>query len=416
MVRIRINDKEFNGWVVVAELLIILSIVLGIRYSFGVFFKSIESEFHLSRGATSGFFSLYMAISCVFAFLGGWCLDRYGPKVVLLIMGIFTCLSLLLTSQTNSSWQLFISYSLLLAAGTGAGFTVVLATVSKWFIKLRGLALGAALSGEGLGTLAVAPFATYLISSFTWRTAFALMGLIAGVVIIGLSFLLKKKAPENDVLADVTTASTEPSNDSGQEASFSLAEASRTRSFWFLGIVYLLFSLSYHLVLTHIIPHATDIGITAARAAAIVAVIGGSTIPGRLIIGWVSDRISGKILAISCALFQVIAMIWLAWSDALWMFYLFAVFFGFAFGGLSNSMASLIGNTFGTANIGTIVGAIVVGFSAGGAVGPLLGGYVFDATNSYFISFLIGALAMLMTVLFLGLTRRETKRRPGKKF
>ena len=77
-------------------------------------------------------------------------------------------------------------------------------------------------------------------------------------------------------------------------------------------------------------------------------------------------------------------------------------------------MASLIGNTFGTVNLGTIVGAIVVGFSAGGAVGPLLGGYVFDATNSYFISFLIGALAMLMTVLFLGLTRRETKRRPGK--
>ncbi|MFC2005068.1 MFS transporter [Chloroflexota bacterium] len=415
MLRSWISNRELHGWVVVAELLIFLAIVLGIRYSFGVFFKSIESEFYLSRGATSSLFSVYMALSSAFAFLGGWSLDRYGPKVVLLVMGIVTCLSLLLTSQTNSSWQLFISYSLLLAIGTGAGFTVVIATVSKWFVKHRGLALGIGLSGEGLGTLVMAPFAAYLISSFTWRTAFATIGIIAGVVIIGLSLLMKKRPPETDILAEATIASVESSNnrnDSVQNVSFSLAEAFRTRSFWLFGIVYLLFSLSFHLVSTHIAPRATDIGVTAASAAAIVAVIGGCTIPGRLIIGWVSDRISRKVLAILCGLFQVIALIWLAWSGALWMFLLFAVFFGFAFGGLSNLIASLIGDTFGTANIGTITGTLIVGFGLGGALGPVLGGSVFDATSSYFISFLVGALAMSMAVLFIAFTRREIKRRP----
>ena len=411
LLRAWIKDKEFNGWVVVAELVIILAVFLGVRNSFGVFLKSIENEFHLSRGATSGFFSVYMAISCFFTFIGGWGLDRYGPRIVLAIMGVFTCLSLLLTSQTNSSWQLFISYSLLLAIGTGAGFTVVLSTVSKRFIKRRGLALGAALSGEGLGTLAIAPFATYLVTSFTWRMAFVVMGLIAGIVIIGLSLLLKR-APENDVLTDARVASAEPSKDREdyiQNVSFSLSEAARTRSFWFLGIVYLLFSLCFNLVLTHIVPHATDIGITAARAAIIVSLIGGSTIPGRLIIGGVSDRISIKILAIICALFQVVAMIWLAWSVTLWMFFLFAVFFGFTYGGISNMVASLISDTFGTGNLGTIAGTLIVGFSAGGAIGPLLGGFIFDATSSYFVSFLIGALAMSMALVFLVLTRREIK-------
>src|SRR5512138_496715 len=99
--------------------LVIGTVSFGIRYSFGVFFNSLEMEFNLSRTAVSGIFSVYMILGGVFAIAGGWALDRFGPRKVALAMSLFTGFSLLVSSQVQASWQLYITYSLLLAVGTG---------------------------------------------------------------------------------------------------------------------------------------------------------------------------------------------------------------------------------------------------------------------------------------------------------
>ena len=159
------------------------------RFSFGVFFKSIEAEFDWSRAATSGVFSAYMVVSSVVVIAAGWAVDRYGPRIIILLMGLFTGLSLLLTSQISSPWQLFITYSLLLSIGTGAMHVVLTSTASRWFEKKRGFALGIASSGAGLGMVIMSPFAAYLISGFGWRMAYIVMGLIAWLIAIPLSRL-----------------------------------------------------------------------------------------------------------------------------------------------------------------------------------------------------------------------------------
>jgi len=412
---LRIKDKLFYGWVVVITCLIVGTIVFGTRYSFGVFFKSLEGEFGLTRGATSGVFSVYMLLCCAFAILGGWALDRYGPRIVTLLMGSFTCLSLLLTSQTNSPWQLFISYGLLLAIGTGPGYIVVMSTASRWFEKKRGLALGIAGSGAGLGTVVMAPFATYLISSFGWRMSFIVMGLIALFFLVSLSRLLKKDPHEIGALPDGLKPDSgemgvRDKRDDAQPVSFSLSQAFRTRSFWFLGIIWLLWSLCLHLVLTHLVPHATDIGISAMKAAVALSLIGGVSIPARLLVGWASDRIGRKVSAVICALLQAGAMVWLLWSQDLWMFYLFAVIFGFGYGGLDPPITALIGDIFGVRNIGIIMGALIIGWALGAAIGPIIGGLIFDVSNSYSMAFLTGALAMLVASLLAALIRPGAKR------
>ena len=124
---LRIKDRIFYGWVVVTATFIIGLAMFGTRNSFGVFFKSLESEFDLNRATTSGIFSAYMVLGAAFAVLGGWALDRYGARITILLMGLFTGASLLLTSQASAIWQLFASYSLLLALGTGAGYTMLMA-------------------------------------------------------------------------------------------------------------------------------------------------------------------------------------------------------------------------------------------------------------------------------------------------
>jgi len=410
---LKIKDRVFYGWVVITAGFIISAFSLGTRSSFGVFFKSIESEFSLTRGATSSIFSVYMLLCAVFAILGGWALDRYGPKTVALLTSCFTGLSLLLTSQANSAWQLFIVYGLLLSLGTAPIFTVVNSTASRWFKKKRGFVLGITTSGGGLGTIVIAPFATYLISNFDWRTAFIVMGLIAWPVMVFMSLLLKKDPSDIGLLPDgvkpgAAKIKLQTNESSTQLTSLSLLEASRTSNFWFLGFVWLLLSLNVHLVLVHAVSYAVDMGISPMEAAIILSLIAGAGILGRLVMGSVSDVIGRKSLAITCAILQVGALIWLIWARDLWMFYLFAIAFGFSWGGLGTLSTALIGDIFGMRSVGVIMGVMSASWSVGAAIGPAIGGFTFDATGNYFTAFAIGAVTMLITTLLVALTKRKT--------
>lgn len=412
-----IKDRLFYGWVVVIACLIIIAIIIGITYSFGVFFKSLESEFGLSRGATSGVFSVYMLLHGVFGILGGWALDRYGPRVIVVFMGLFTGLSLLLTSQANSPWQLFISYSLFLAIGAGAAYIVVMSTASRWFDKKRGLVLGIIGSGVGLGTFLIAPFATYLIASVGWRMAYIIIALIAWLTVIPSSRLLIKDPSEIGAFPDGAKSASgemgiegQGTEDSTQLAGFSLLQASRTRNFWLLGAIWLLYAFCYLLVLTHIVPHTTDMGIPDMEAATVLSLIGGSIIAGRLLMGRASDSLGRKATAIICAIVVAGAMIWLIWSRDLWMLYLFGVVCGFSFGGLDPGITALIGDTFGLRSIGVIMGTLSAAWGIGSAIGPAVGGFVFDVSKSYSMAFLAGALAMLIVALLIALIKKETKR------
>ena len=409
----KIKEKVFYGWVVVAAGLIISLISFGIRYSFGVFFKSIESEFDLTRAVTSGIFSVYMMLAAVFAVLGGWALDKYGPRRLILFIGIFTGLSLILTSQASAFWHLFISYSLLLALGTGAIFPAVNSTVSRWFYKRRGFALGIASSGGGVGTIVVAPFATYLIFSFDWRTALIILGIIAWLIIFPMAILFKKDPGDMGLLPDGEKSKAikiKLQNDENisQGTSLSLLEASRTSTFWFLGIIWLLLSVNVHLMLTHTVPNAIDLGISPIDAAGILSLMAVGAISGRIVTGRVSDSIGRKVPIITCALLQVGVPIWLIWIRDLWMFYLFAVVFGLSWGGIGSLVIVLIGDVFGVRNIGAIMGTMSVGWNIGAAIGPVVGGYIFDISNNYSIAFLAGAAAMLIATLFAALIRVDS--------
>jgi len=404
------KNRLFYGWVVVIAFLTICATLNGVSHSFGVFFKSIESEFNLTRTVTSSVLSANMILAAVFAVLGGCVSDRYGPRIVVLLMGLFTGLSLLLTSQTSSPWQLFLGYSLLLAIGTGAAYTVAVSTTSRWFDKKRGLALGITGSGAGLGTLFIAPFATYLISSVGWRMAYIIMGLVAWLIVIPLSRLLRKNPPEIGALPDGAKSppggigiEKKRGEGSTQLAGFSLIQASRTSSFWLFGSIWLLYSFSYLLVLTHVVPHAMDTGIPALEAATVLSLIAGSNVAGKLLMGRISDRASRKVTAIICALLVAGAMIWLNWSHDLWMLYLFGIVCGFSLGGIDPSVTALIGDTFGLRSIGMIIGTLNIGWGVGAAAGPAVGGLIFDVSKSYFVAFLTGALAMLALALLVAL-------------
>ncbi len=407
-----IKRKIFYGWVIVTAALIVVSTLIGIRYSSGIFLRSLEAEFDLSRTAISSVFAVYTILAGVFAFISGWALDRYGPRLVVSIMGFITGLSLLITSQTTYPWQLFFTYSVLLAMGTGGTLIVLTSIVSRWFYKKRGTALGIASSGAGLGALVMAPFAAHLISNLGWRISYLVLGTIAMLVIIPLAMLLRKDPGQIGLLPDgqklsVTETSQVSGDTSFQMIGLSVHQSLKTRSFWLILAIWLLYGLCLNLFLVHIVAHATYIGISSIKASTIISVAGVFHLVSRLSIGRISDIIGRITPAAVCAALGAIALTGIIWGHSLLSFYVFAVLFGLSWGGIGVTTLAMVSDTFGERNIGAVMGTIDLGYAAGATMGTIIGGIVFDFTNSYEVAFAIGAVSMLLMVILLTLTRRE---------
>ena len=414
------KNRFFYGWVIIASVFIINAMIMGAISSFGVFFKSIEEHFELSRGTTSAIFSLYWVLGCICAFAGGWFADKYGPKFTLFLMGLFTGLSFILSGQVNAAWQLFLTYSLLLALGAGATWVVTMQPVMNWFVRKRGLAVGIAMSGGGIGQTIVAPFATFLIAEINWRMAFTILGGITLLLVLPLSQLFKRDPAEIGLFPDgvkpsETMASAEESAESKtlnniQGLGLSLSQALRTRSFWLFIFFHVFFGICLMMIATHVIPYATDIGFSAVAASLIISLMGGARFIGNVLAGVISDRVGGKKTVVVCSVLLAVTVLSLIWARKLWALYLFALIYGFVLGGIITSWTTLIGDTMGMLNIGKILGALEISWGIGAALGPIIGGYIFDVTGSYILAFGIAALSMCSGAVLLYRIRPEVRR------
>jgi MFS family permease len=336
-------------------------------------------------------------------------MDKYGPRKVMLPMGILTGLSLAATGQANSSWQLFFTYSLMLSAGTGAVYSVLMTTAQRWFRRKRGLAVGIVSSGVGVGTLIMTPLTAFLIDTFDWRNTYLFMGLVLGLMMIGLSFLLKRDPSEIGMQPDGEISNTAPGHTKSiiREEGLSISEAYKNRNFWLIAAVWFLWSFSLLLVMTHLVPHLTDIGITSTTAAVIGGLIGMISIAGRLGVGWFSDRIGRQSSILLTILLQAAALFLLAWSNSVWMFYLFAIAFGLGYGGLDPATVALIGDIFGVRNLGLITGSLTFFWALGAGSGSAVGGLIYDAAGSYFPAFLMIACFMLLAAILSLMIRKK---------
>lgn len=377
-----------------------------------MFFNSLETEFGIDRTAISGIFSAHMLLSSAFSILGGWALDRYGPRKVAFVMGLAAGLSLVTSSLVHSLWQLYATYSLLLAVGSGSIFVIANTTTSRWFVKKRGFAVGITSSASSAGQVVMAPFATVLLTHFDWRMSFIILGLITWIILLPVSGLMKRDPADLGLLPDgvkpnptVTKPENTKNRKNTQEEGLALSESCKTREFWLMALIWLLLSMSVNLVLTHSIPHAIDLGISPMDAALIVSLIGAGSMAGRLGFGRLSDNIGRKIPALIGATMQVALLVWLIWIKELWMFYLFAVIFGYAWGGLGAAITVIIGDVFGVRSLGVVMGAISAGWMIGAAIGPAVGGMAYDASGTYSTAFAIAASGMLITAILTILVR-----------
>jgi MFS family permease len=167
-----------------------------------------------------------------------------------------------------------------------------------------------------------------------------------------------------------------------------------------------MFSICLQMVMVHLVNYATDLNINSLTAATFMSVVGVSSIVGRLVMGTTSDRIGSISTLTICCSALLVSVVWLVFTSEVWMFYAFAVIFGFAYGGEITQMAALVGYFFGLKMVTTLVGVVTIGTCIGGAIGSWLGGILFDMTQSYQIAFIVAAVAVLFALILTVVLKR----------
>ena len=387
----------FYGYIVLGSCFI-TSFSYGLFYTLGVFFKPLEAEFGWNATLISSVQSLHFFIFVVSTFLVGWSTDTFGPRFTVGWGGTLIGIGFLCCSFTRTICQFYVFYGIA-SLGAGIIWSLPTATIQRWFVRGRGITLGIVASGIGCGTLCLAPIANHLIENYGWRTSYVTCGIGIWVMLMTSAFFMRGR-PE-DIAQTHLALKTEVRNAKVKEPKHgskiftngerSLKETLRTPVFWFITAQYFFSVLPLQLAMLHVVPFAISIGISGSAASAILGLIGGFSILGRLIMGWSAEKLGWKRSLLICLLACMIIFLWLAAVSKLWMLLVFAVVYGFFYGGKTPLTPGLVGFYFYGRSLGTLIGIAHAISLVGGAVGPILGGIVYDATGNYNVAFVIGS-------------------------
>ena len=404
----------FYGYIVVAAAFCSMVAMYGTRSIFGVFFKPMLAEFGWTRALTSGALSLSMLVQGSLAAVMGGLSDRFGPRVVLTLSACLVGLGYLLMSRVDALWQLYLFYGVIIGVGMSGVLVPLLSTVARWFVARRNMMTGIVVAGIGISGLIAPPLSNWLVSAYDWRVSWIVLGVIVLVVgVLAAQFLKRNPAQMERVPHD--------GNEGGEQVlktgagGFSPKEAVHTWQFWVVVAMFFCLGFCLFTILVHIVPHVTDLGISAASAANVLAVIGGVGIIGNIVLGGAGDRIGNRLVCLIGFILMVADLFWLVSVTEVWMFYLFAAILSFAIGGCTTAESPLVAALFGLRSHGLILGMVSFGFTIGGAVGPFLTGYIFDVTGSYRAAFLvcaaIGIVGLILTALLRPITGEQGKTR-----
>ncbi|MBW2059542.1 MAG: MFS transporter [Deltaproteobacteria bacterium] len=413
------RSTPLYGWYVLASSFVILFFNSGARYSFGVTFKPMITEFGWDRGSISLVFFLNMTLYALSLTLVGKAYDRYGPKWVILVSTVFVSSGYGLISRIGTIWQFCISYGVIAAIGLGGpSVTLMAAITSKWFEKWRGAAISLALSGNSIGQFVLVPIITLVVSRYGWRTSYLLISLIMFGVNTVLAFSVIRGDPEDlgyrpfgsQHMGEVANPEEGPPSN-GPPHDMSLREAMGTPSFWFFLVVMFICGSGDFLVTTHLIPWVTDYGISPFTAGHMLAWLGLMSLAGMLVAGPVSDLFGNKIpIALTFLLRSFLFLLILKYQN-LFSFYVFALAFGFTLLITAPLNATLMGKLYGFSHVGLITGFITTIHHLGGGFWAYMGGRIFDRTGGYGLAFFLSAVMALVAMLA-ALLITEKRHRP----
>ena len=384
--------KVFFGWWIVLGSTIVRALSGGLNsYAMSAFFLPLVREFGASRAALSGAVSLSRIEAGLIGPAEGYLADRLGPRKIM-FAGVFLMgLGFILMSKVSSLLWFYVVYVTMITLGSSIGISYpAQVAVANWFVKRRGIALGIAGSGVGIGAVFVIPL-TWVISTYGWRGA----AVAAGIIIWGVGFpiaLIMRHRPEqygmlpdgepgpkmlqeSDRPPSVVTHQA-PASSALDEESFTIVQALTTRAFWLIAIGFPLRQMVTGAVVVHQIPFLESVGYSTTIAATILGSLGVVSVGGRFGFAWLADYVEKRYIAALCCFLLGSGMLVLVNVHTTWQLVLLLLVYAPGYGGLTTMMPLIKADYFGRKAFGMILGVSGLIQMVGTVVGPLFAGWV----------------------------------------
>ena len=388
--------KVFYGWVVVAVGIVVTCVGFGAMASLTVFLQPMSETMGWSRTGISTAALINWLCMGLGAFLWGALSDRFGTRIVVLVGGALLGLGLVTASRAATLAQFQALFGVIVGLAAGSFYTPLTATTTRWFTQHRSLAVALVSAGLSVGSAIMGPLARWLISIDGWRFAMLVIGDVVWLVIIPVALLVREPPASR-----IAPGPAEMAGADGRE--LTVSQALRTTQFAALALTYFACCAAHSGPIFHMVTNAIDHGVAAMAAATVLSAASLASLSGKVICGLVADRVGAKRTLLAGLALQAVAVGLYLFTSELAGFYAVALVFGFAYGGVMPLYAILVREYFGARIMGTVFGAVAFASTLGMALGPLAGGWLYDAFGSYFWLFLgsfgigLGAVAIALT-------------------
>jgi len=368
--------KLYYGWIVVAAGALMGCVAIGSMFSLAVFLQPMAEATGWSRTGISTAMTLDFLTMGVAAFGWGALTDRFGPRIVVLSGALLLGLGLALAGRAASLLEFQLVYGVLVGVAAGAIFAPMIATVTGWFEKRRSLAVSLVSAGMGVAPMTISPFARWLISTYDWRFAQLAIAVLAWVLLLPAAMLVRR-APVTASVGGVVVDS------AAGDPGMTVGQALRSPQFLVLALTFFCCCATHSGPIFHTVSYAIACGLPAMAAVTIYSVEGLAGLAGRVVFGLAGDRFGAKHVVVAGLAIQALAAGSYFFTRQLDEFYAVAIVFGMAYGGVMPLYAVIAREYFPMRIMGTVFGAAAMISSLGMALGPALGGWIFDTYGSY---------------------------------
>ncbi|MBI3993272.1 MAG: MFS transporter [Candidatus Lambdaproteobacteria bacterium] len=382
----RLEPALYYGWVIVGVVLLSNLVTFSVSVTFGLYITPLEREFGWSRSAIAVGYALGPVAGALTAPLLGMLVDRVGVRLLMPAGGLLGGMAFLLLSRIDALWQFYLLYAVIFVTMyAGVGQLIGATSVTRWFVRRRGRALGIIMMGASGGGMIFIPIQNLLIETLGWRQAFALYGLIAMALICLPGLLLMANAPEQlgqEGNPELTLPRAAGSASQGED-SWTLAQAVRTRVFWTVLAGVMMATVCVSGYFTHVVPFLESVGFTRTQASSAWSFFFFIGMIAKFLWGFVTERIPVRVCLGVCMLGEMVGLFLLMHARSTADLVVYAIVNGLLHGPFLQLLALVWGNYFGRKSIGTILGVTQPATVLAAALGPLLGGLLFDRFGNY---------------------------------